>query len=467
MSRRAPLLVSLLLLAGCAGRPTGPTGPVVSPTGIVYEPGTPPTETRWSQTAGLYIRSGEPARALEFALQGIEADPANPVHHFLAGLAYVRLEQYPEAHGSLSEAQRIYPAYELDVEPEREAGWASAYNSGAEAYAEGDVAGAIEAWQGAVLLFDLRPEAHRNLAMLLQEEGRFAEAIDVYQAAVAGLQKLPATRLLTGEELRERDAARLRSEGSLAELLLVMNRFAEAEPLLRRQLDADPGNTRVQQNLALALGALGQDEEAAELHAVLLADGTLEAAELFNLGVALFRASDHAGAARAFGRLTELRPHSRDAWFNYANALFAAGEWGALTTVGDRLVELDPLNENAALITARAYLETGDEVRAVQGVRRIEAAPVHVEGIVLRPAPGGISLHGRMTGNRADPGSRIRLRFTFFDERSELGAEILNAEAPPPGESTSFELSFRGQAAGYRYEVLAVEGGAAAERVTP
>jgi tetratricopeptide (TPR) repeat protein len=459
VSRGALLVVPFLLVAGCFGRTAGPVGPVVSPTGIVYDPGTPPTETRWSQTAGLYIRSNEPDRALEFALEGIEADPTNPVHHFLAGLGYVRLERYAEAHAAFTEAQRIYPAYELDVEPEREAGWAAAYNAGAEAYASGDVEQAIEAWQGAVTIFDLRPEAHRNLAMLLQDEARFREAGDVYRAAVEGLARRPVTRVLTDEEIEQREATRFAMEGSLAELLLLTDRFAEAEPLLRRQLQADAANTRVQQNLALALGALGKDEEAAELHAALLADGTLEAAELFNLGVALFRASDHAGAARAFGRLTEVRPHPRDARFNYANALFAAEDWRTLTGVGDRLVELDPLNENAALIAARAHLEAGDEARAVQGVRRIEAAPVHVEGIVLRPAPGGISLQGRLTGNRADPGTQVRLRFTFFDERTELGVETVTLIAPPPGETASFEVPFRGQAAGYRYEVLAAEAG--------
>jgi len=443
-----------LLLGGCAKPPPGPPVPVVSPTGIVYDLGTPPTETRWSQTAGIYLRSDDPSRALELVLEGVEAEPGNPVHHFLAGTALARLEQYEEADQSFVEAQRIYPAYELDVEPERESAWAAAFNAGAEAYAAGEVEEAIEAWQGAIAIFGLRAEAHRNLAMLLQDEGRYNEAITVYQQALEGLSRRPATRVLQEEELRSRDSVRLQTEANLTELLLVMDRFEEAEPFLQRQLEAEPENLRVQQNLALALSALGREEEAAVLHAALLAEGTLETAQLFNLGVALFRASDFPAAAEAFGRLTERRPYSRDAWFNYTNALFAAQDWEQLAHVGDHLLELDPLNENASLIAARAHLEAGDEERAIAGVRRIEAAPVHVDGLILRPSPGGVTVQGRVVGNRAEPGAPVQLLFTFFDDRDAVGSEVVTVAAPAPGEVTALEVVFRGEASGWRYQVV-------------
>ena len=447
-------LAAGLLMGGCATGPQGPPTPVVSPTGIVYELGTPPTETRWSQTAGIYLRSDDPARALELVLEGVEAEPGNPVHHFLAGTARARLEQYAEADRSFAEAQRIYPAYELDVEPERESAWATAFNTGAEAYAGGDVEQAIEAWRGAIVIFGLRAEAHRNLAMLLQDEGRYDEAITVYQEALEGLSRRPASRILREEELRSRDSVREQTEANLTELLLVTDRFAEAEPFLQKQLEAEPDNLRVQQNLALALSALGREEEAAVLNAALLADGTLETAQLFNLGVALFRASDFPAAAEAFGRLTERRPWSRDAWFNYTNALFAAEDWVRLATVGDRLLEMDPLNENASLIAARAHLEAGDEARAIAGVQRIEAAPVHVDGLILRPAPGGITVQGRVVGNRAEPGTPVRLRFTFFDDREMVGSQEVTVAAPARGEAAALEVGFLGEASGWRYEVV-------------
>ena len=72
----------------------------------------------------------------------------NPIHYLLAGLAHARLGQYGEADARFTEAQRIYPAYELDIEPEREAAWIELFNEGIAAYTDGNVEATIEAWSG-------------------------------------------------------------------------------------------------------------------------------------------------------------------------------------------------------------------------------------------------------------------------------------------------------------------------------
>ncbi len=448
------LLPALLSLAACST--TGPAnpGPVVSPTGIVYDPGVPPVETRFSQTATLYLRSGESERALELAQEGIEADPSNPIHYFLAGTASARTERYAKADSLFDEAERLYPAYELGIEPERESAWAEAFSAGAEAYAEGNLSEAKVAWQGAVHIYHLRPEAHRNLAMLLSDDGSYDEAIEVYQAALEGLGRLPATRVLPAEQVEERTEARWRIEESLADLLLVQESFQDAEPLLRQQLERNPGSVQTRQNLAAARAGQGRRDEAAELYGALLSEGEMEPAQLFNLGVALFRNGEFVQAGEAFRRLTERRPHSRDPWFNYVNALFAAEDWASLTGAGDRLLELDPLNENAALVVARAHLELGDEAEAVRRLEIIDAAPIHLEGIVLQPSPGGSTLQGRMIGNSAEGGEPIRLRFTFYHEAEETGGETLLVETPAPGDVKTFEVPHATRATGYRYELL-------------
>lgn len=447
-------MAAALLLGGCAVSGGGPVGPVVSPTGIVYDPGIPPTQTRFSQTATLYLRTERPERALELARQGVDSDPGNPIHYFLAGTALARLGEYDEADRMLAEAQRIYPAYELDVEPQREAAWADAFNRGAEAYELDNVAGAIEAWEQATRIYDLRSEAHSNLARLLAGEGRYDEAIEVYQRALRGLEKRPATRLLDEQALLARREESARTEESLGQLLLFRNRFAEAEPLLRRQLERDPTDIGVQGNLARALSEQGRNEEASQLYSSLLEEASLEAAQLFNLGVALFRAGDFVEAGRAFRRLTELQPDSRDAWFNYANSLFAAQAWESLVSAGDRLIALDPLNEGAALIAARAHLEKGDQQAALRGVRRIEGAPVHVAGLVMRSGAAETTVAGRVTGNQAEPGTLVRLRFTFYGEEGPLGAETVVVPAPPSGESEALEVTFGMRAVAYRYELV-------------
>ena len=427
---------------------------MVSPTGFVYELGTPPVGTRFSQTAALYLTQGLIERGLELALLGVDAEPENPIHYVLAGLAHVRLLQYGEADAMFTEAQRIYPAYELEIEPEREAAWIDLFNQGIAAYADGDVERTIEAWEQAGTMWDLRPDASLNLATLFNGEGRWDDAIWAYQTVVAGLERKPVTRVLTQDEIQQREALKLSSEKSLTQLLLFTERFAEAEPLLRRHLESDSTNLEVRGDLAAALHGLGQDTEAAAIYAGLLSETGLEARDLFNLGIALYRAGDFMAAADAFEQLTGLQPDSRDAWFNYANSLFAAESWESLAAVGDRLTEVDPLGENSALIAARAHLEIGDEQTAAEGLVRTESAPVHMEGLQLRPSEVETSLQGRVVGNTAAPGTSVHLRFTFYGPDGALGTEPLTVSAPPAGVRARFEVSFAGQATAYRYELV-------------
>ena len=422
--------------------------------GFVYELGTPPVRTRLSQTATLFLTRGFLERALELALQGVDAEPENPIHYLLAGRAHARLAQYGEADAMFTEAQRIYPAYELDIEPERESAWIELFNEGIAAYSDGNVERTIEAWERAGTMWDLRPDASLNLAILFDGEGRWDDAIWAYQRVVTGLERKLVTRALTQDEVQEREDLKMRSEESLIQLLLFTERFAEAEPLLRRHLERDSTSIEVRGDLAAALHGLGQNTEAAAIYAGLLTDTGLGARDLFNLGIALYRAGDFMAAANAFEQLTRLQPDSRDAWFNYANSLFAAESWESLAAVGDRLTEADPLGEHSGLITARAHLEIGDEQTAAEGLDRTESAPVHVEGLQLLQSQTETSLQGSVVGNTAVPGTSVRLRFTFYGSDGALGTEPLTVSAPPAGVSARFEVSFAGQATAYRYELV-------------
>lgn len=446
-------LLSVSGLAGCVAR-SGPSGPVVSPTGIVYDLGVPPTETRFSQTALLYFREENVERALELALEGVQSDSTNPIHYYLAGTAYARLGEEDSAGEMFEIAQRIYPAYELDIEPERERAWALAFNEGVEAFDNGEIERAIEAWNRAALIYDLRPEAHRNLAALFGGEGRYDEAIDAYEKALYGLNRRPATRVLTEAEIAERAQLGEAMERNLAQLLLFTSRFAEAEPLFRRHLASDPENPDRQRDLARALTGLGREAEATELYTALLSSEALAATELFGLGVALFRAGGFVEAGEAFRRLTEAQPDSRDAWFNYVNSLFAAEEWELLTIAGRHLLVLDPLSEDAGLITARAHLEMGDEDSARQGLEETEAMPIYVEGLRMRATATETLVEADVIGNVAEPGATLRLRFTFHGDTGSLGNEVVTLSAPEPQAIEPFEVTFPQRAAFYRYEIL-------------
>ncbi|MDX1568374.1 MAG: tetratricopeptide repeat protein, partial [Longimicrobiales bacterium] len=448
------LVAGPVFLAGCASGPRAPAGPVVSPTGIVYEPGVPPEDTRYSQTATLFLRQDRLDRALEQAEEGIEVDPGNPVHYFLAGSALARLGEYRRADSMFVVAEEIYPAYELQVEPERESAWAVAFNEGVEAYNEGDTEVAERAWRNATVIFSIRPEAHRNLATLLAGEGEYGEAIEVYQDALAGLDTLPATRVLEPEERENREDIRRQMERDLGQLLLYQERFAEAEPIYRRLAARDTTDVRLRSELARVLDGMGRTEEATAIYTSLLSEQALESTQLFNLGVALFRSSNYDQAGEAFQRLTTLHPRSRDAWFNYANALFAARDWSRLVSVGDRLLEVDPLGENGALIVARAHLELGDEEAALRYVAASDSLPIHVGQLQLSTVGTETLVQGQARGNVAEPGTLVRLRFVFFGDSGRIGSRTVTVDAPEPDQDLSFEVRMEGRAGWYRYELV-------------
>ena len=354
-------------------------------------------------------------------------------------------------------AQDLYPAYELDIEPERLAAWADAFNQGTEAYADGRDDEAVEAWRGAATMYNLRPDAHSNLAMLLAQNGEMDEAVAVYEDLLEGLERAPATRVLTEEEAAERAEARIETQARLGDLFLLTGQFARAEAILRERVAADPENASLRMSLASALTGLERHEAADSIHQALLSDRTLEETQLYNLGVALFRSSAPDRAAEAFRRLTVSRPDSRDAWFNYVNALFASEDWTGIVEASERLRWVDPLGESAALLVARGLLESGNEQAALEELERIDGAPAHVEGLALRNLGSESTVQGRLVGNAGEAGAPITLRFVFYGENETARADTTLA-VPAPDAAEPFEISVRMRAAAYRYELLTSVG---------
>src|SRR5690606_15204902 len=151
-------------------------GPQTSPTGRVYEPGVPPRQSAQSRAATLAIATGDYQTALQEARAGLAADSTNPIHYYLAGEASAGVGEFEAADSLWQMAERMYPAYGLEIEPTREQFWAQEFNRGVEAYNAGNMAEAADAWTNAHFIYKLRPEAAQNLAVLLAQEGRYPEA---------------------------------------------------------------------------------------------------------------------------------------------------------------------------------------------------------------------------------------------------------------------------------------------------
>ncbi len=461
MRFRSGLVLTLaagLAMSGCAAGGATSSGPSVSPTGKTYEPGIRPTESRHTTPAKLYIAQGQYEQALTEAQQGVAADSTNPQHYFLLGQAQAGLGNYDEANEAFAMAERLYPAYELEIEPARESAWAESFNAGVEAYNAGNMQEAAAHWEAANSIYQLRPESFQNLAAIYTQQGDYPSAIEAYRGALNALETEPASRVIEEEEAAERAEARATALDNLSELLLFTDQYAEAEELFRGLLEEDPDNVTLQGRLGAAIAAQpGREAEAQAIYNELLSLPDLDASTLMDIGVVLFQQEDYVRAAEAFERVTQLQPNSRDGWYNLANALYAAENWEGLIPVAVRLIEIDPLNYDASLMLARSYRDVGDNQNSVAELERMEATPIRLQGMQTQRGADRTVVRGQAIGNQAAEGSVVQLRFTFYGEDgTSIGTESVSINAPARDQTRDFEVVIQSTepAVGYSYEVV-------------
>lgn len=440
----------------------GAAGP--APSGK-YATGTPPKNTKFSNSAQLLLAQAGGAQdsaraaglyqqALAQAEQGIAADSMNPVHYFIAGSAYVGLREYDKANDAWNRAEQLYPAYVEEIDPLRESAWAGAFNAGIAAYNADDLQTAVREWNQANEIYNKRPEAYINLAIVQSQEDQTDAAIASYQAALAALDRTPA-RELSEEEKAERAESRSTVLNGLAQMLVSADRFAEAETILRQYLAQNPNDISAQVSLGTVLAREGKTAEANAIYDRLLGSTDLEEAQVFNVGVGLFNAKDYTRAAQAFGRVTEINPRNRDAWYNRVNALYADKKYTDVIPSATRLLEIDPANESINIILARAYVETKQNAKANEAVRKMESLPVFVDDLQLRTAQGNATLSGSVVGNRAAAGTPVTVTVTFYGAQGTLGTQSATVNAPAKEQKAPFQVSLPTTSAvtGFSYTV--------------
>jgi tetratricopeptide (TPR) repeat protein len=455
--RRVGLLLLALILVGAASacaRGAAGEGGVIRP-----------TETRHAALARAHLTRAEEAppeevrhhfrEALAASLEGAAAQPGNPQHHFLAGVAHAGLGEVVEADASWRRALELWPEYGEQIARFREHAWLAAFERGLAAHRGGDVPRAMAEWEGANLVFPWRPEAYFNLGALRAEEGDFEGALAMYRSAIAVVAQ-PGARALTAGEQAERLGARRAAYEALGQLLMFLDRFGEAQSVYEALLAEDPSDVDVRSHLAVTLVRQGQATEASALFDALLATPGLGYRDLTQVGLGLFHGREYARAAEAFRRAAEMNQRSRDALHNLVLSLYAQTRWRDLIEPAERLLEVDPLNQSVALMLAHALRETGQTQRALGVIQRIDAQPVYLSQIQLRPAGGRATLSGRVETGRGRPGAQVRVRFILLDDSGvELDSQLLTVTVPPPGQASSFEIPLsRGlDPAGYRYQV--------------
>jgi tetratricopeptide (TPR) repeat protein len=204
----------------------------------------------------------------------------------------------------------------------------------------------VSIWRDNVAKFPQAPRGHNNLALALQQQGRFAEAGEQFARAVAldpdyitarydwGVELLDHGRLL---EAIEQFAAAVRlapdyadAHLNLGTALLRAGRAAEAVPHFETALHLAPA-ADAHYNLGVALVGLGRDREAAEhFQSALRLNPRLPAAQeqfhrtlekLNRDAVALAQNGQLEAAAEQLRAILHLLPEDADAHANLGNVL--------------------------------------------------------------------------------------------------------------------------------------------------
>ncbi len=178
------------------------------------------------------------------------------------------------------------------------------------------------------------PQVLQNHALMLAELGRHAEAVPIYEAAIALDPRVASLHTNLGSALQE--WARARHDTGVLPLLdrAILSHLAA--------IAVDPGLLAARSNLGLALLARGRIPEAVQAFEEAVARWPEVASLYSNLGQCLCDLKRYAEAQAACLRALELDPELAEAWSTLGNVLVGQREHDQAEIAYRRAVELRP-----------------------------------------------------------------------------------------------------------------------------
>jgi len=141
--------------------------------------------------------------------------------------------------------------------------------------------------------------------------------------------------------------------GNVGQILIAMNRPAEAVPFLEQAVEAEPFSIVARFDLAVAYGRSGRLEDAVEQYEALVRSDEADIRVHHNLGLVLRQLGRNTESAAAFERATALAPDRAPAWLGLALSLEAAGRAAEAAAALERFRDLDPSARDDDNVRAR------------------------------------------------------------------------------------------------------------------
>jgi tetratricopeptide (TPR) repeat protein len=316
------------------------------------------------------------------ALTAAQADPSNPFSTFLAGQAYVGLNQLAAADTAFRKTVELCPGFAEEVSNARKGAFQTAYNAAVTALGAHDTATAIAGFSRAASIYDRSPDVYLNLGVLYGQTGDLARAVQYYRQS--------------------------------------LNTQAEPDTTAEGRTGAAETRTNAIIGLIGAGGQFFQKENytgAADVFRTVTQLDPNSRDAWYNLGLALYkqeRWSDLVPVARRIVQVDPLNYNAQIILFNaYKGMADAAGT-----------NRNDPNRQNALSTLAHA-----------------DSMPVQVEGIQVANAAGNARITGTVVGAKAPAGRPVTLEFTVYGPSGALGKQTVTVNAPAKDAKAPFELT--------------------------
>ncbi|MBI70759.1 MAG: hypothetical protein CME29_03425 [Gemmatimonadetes bacterium] len=438
-----------------------------------FEPEITANTARWSGQIGdaFELGEGEEQNAAFATILGLidqaiadEVENENPLAFLQKGQAHMFRGEFVEADLAFDRAEELYPDYfnEAGMGPvstgeARNGAWTMAFQEGAEYLGQQDFGQAAEYFKMANELYSRRPEAFMNLAVAQQSSGDIEGSIESWYGAVEVMEN-PEFTPEDPADVAQWESYLPMSKGNLGSLLSsIPERAEEAIGILQQVVEEDPENSSAQGTLAMLLAQSGAGDDAMAIFDDILASNEGTWQDYYNAGITLYQAEDWERSARAFQKLLANAPMYRDAMDYRVWSLYQAGQYAEQIEVSNALLEIDPNNETILRFHYQALSSEGRGEEAQPTLERLLGLQFALDAMTLAPAPEGGSVSGYFINKALDPGTTVKLSFTYYDGGgNSIGNTELEVEAPGVDGETTFNLSFEADVPvlGYSYEVM-------------
>jgi tetratricopeptide (TPR) repeat protein len=406
-------------------------------------------------------------RVLNEAITEKGQDQNGAAWYYLARY-YQEVQDLPGADSAFTRAQALLPACAGDIRENRRRLWVPILNRAVDQIKNGDNAGAIEGLRQANSIYRDEPPGFYYMGQIFATLQERDSAI-VYYTRALEISFLPHNADNAAYEEGRKDAA-----FNIARLYHMEERYDSAVVWYSRFRERYPHDPQALTGQAAALEDAGRAADAVALYdSVLVLADSMPTIELFQAGVAMFRAGRLERAAEAFEIGATRNPYFRDGLFNLANTYLSLAnaidstkplaernqlrrDFGAkMSPVAARLVDVDPRSSAALRLLAASHQLRGDEDSTLAVLERMEELQFDLTVSMFVPSGAGYDVRGLITNRRSESTSVPALTFEFVTEAGvvveslTIDAQTLEADGLAP-----FTLAPAGEGiAAWRYHV--------------